>query len=108
MRQREVHDNLRFHLYGIAIQEGGLVSPAPDGVLSSVHQERVAADYTQTLYLPVDADDGLQQDSPFDAALAGQRGVNRLHLLQDQASLNVPSNRDLFWRGRPRRGGFGW
>ena len=52
MPQCEVDDDLRFHLCGTAIQERGLVSPAPNCVQSSVHQQRVTADYGQTFFSP--------------------------------------------------------
>jgi hypothetical protein len=90
---------VRVDFDGAPIEEGGFVTPLAHGAESRWIKYGIAFDDLQGANCAVDADEGMKFDAAFATGLAGQRGENGLHAMNEHGRVEVCDVHDA-WRGR--------
>src|SRR5258708_34979621 len=102
--ERKNHVNGGVHFDRLAIEQGRLIAPLPDGIQRGLLQQWMAADNFELLNRAVLADDGVQTHRAGDAGLARQRRINRLNTVDAARGLDLASAAERASQRRHRRG----
>src|SRR5260370_1338591 len=102
--ERKNHVNGGVHFDRLAIEQGRLIAPLPDGIQRGLLQQWMAADNFDLLNRAVLAVDGEPSTRAGDAGLARQRRINRLNTVDDARGLDLASDAERTSQLRLRRG----
>jgi hypothetical protein len=97
------HGDVSVDFHGISIEEGGFVTPLPDGVESGLIKQRVALNELERTNGAVGGDDGVKLDGSFAAHLARKRGINGFDAVNEHGGIEMAEvENGRRWRARNR------